>query len=615
MMRNTNYTIRLLLLLVHVALFSCQGHLDTEQENAPTEHAALHIRLQADGLFGSESSRAAYTDDIEVHYLLSDANGNLLDTYLSTYIPSAQTIIIEPLPRGDYTLYVVAFSPSLKEKGLLVNTAISTLDDNWFTLEATEPLTTFDEYICHGQQSLSVSTTSAIYCDLSLSHLLTSVQVEVDYISQYLESSVSSLDVTFDASHSFYTGLSIDGNYTGQVNWQDKLVCIKDRTAFQLMPSTTKDAISGKLLLHTRTHDGFEYPSSYTFQLKGQGGVRHQLKAAFDKHPEAHTGTLWISSVMLHRYPQPLILQDDEPKTIYYDRSQRSFNVNAPLQLRNLDAMKLNARFYSPCPVKDVAVWVKPTTSNTEFLLAYIDSIPAFSDLEFDFPLYPFKGEYKTLAGHRVTYTSDELAALLSAGYTTRFESTDTYLEMISTIQPKWTIAFNSFGGDPDQPNGAPAGNWMGLRPIHAREAIAFLTNFGYMISTQAFLDHLLTFQGRITNNSGKVFDVSIIPTQFKNHGGFNVGLVYAGNGVLGLGGGATWGVYQQAYLQHYFNDYSAQIMFHELGHCLGYSHSSGMTYGPWAQECANKYYVANIATFPVPSIDILDSRNNPHRY
>ena len=140
--------------------------------------------------------------------------------------------------------------------------------------------------------------------------------------------------------------------------------------------------------------------------------------------------------------------------------------------------------------------------------------MPTVSDLQFDFRIYTFKGEYKTLAGHRVTYTSDELAALLSAGYTTRFESTDTYLEMISTIQPKWTIAFNSFGGDPDQPNGAPAGNWMGLRPIHAREAIAVLTNFGYMIATQACLDQLLTFQGRSTNNGGQVFDGAMIPTQ-----------------------------------------------------------------------------------------------------
>ena len=28
--------------------------------------------------------------------------------------------------------------------------------------------------------------------------------------------------------------------------------------------------------------------------------------------------------------------------------------------------------------------------------------------------------------------------------------------------------------------------------------------------------------------------------------------------------------------------------MFHELGHVMGYSHSSSFTYGPWAQELMN---------------------------
>ena len=135
------------------------------------------------------------------------------------------------------------------------------------------------------------------------------------------------------------------------------------------------------------------------------------------------------------------------------------------------------------------------------------------------------------------------------------------------------------------------------------------------MISTQEFVDHLMTFQGQIVDNSGAELDLSIVPGQFINHGGFNVGLVYAGNGVLGLGGGRTWGVYQQAYMQHYYNTYSANIMFHELGHCIGYSHSSGMSYGPWAEQCANYYYVNNLSTFPVYSIDILNSRYNPNLY
>ena len=93
------------------------------------------------------------------------------------------------------------------------------------------------------------------------------------------------------------------------------------------------------------------------------------------------------------------------------------------------------------------------------------------------------------------------------------------------------------------------------------------------------------------------------------------VGLVYSGNGVLGLGGGNVFGAYQQAYLQHYFNTYSCEIMFHELGHVMGYSHSSSFTYGPWAQELMNHFYVNNLDKFPVESSSYLDSKNNPNLY
>ena len=47
----------------------------------------------------------------------------------------------------------------------------------------------------------------------------------------------------------------------------------------------------------------------------------------------------------------------------------------------------------------------------------------------------------------------------------------------------------------------------------------------------------------------------------------------------------------------------------------MGYSHSSAFTYGPWAQELMNKFYVDHIQEMPVDSPSYLDSRNNPHIY
>lgn len=92
-------------------------------------------------------------------------------------------------------------------------------------------------------------------------------------------------------------------------------------------------------------------------------------------------------------------------------------------------------------------------------------------------------------------------------------------------------------------------------------------------------------------------------------------GLVYPGNGVMELGGGSAYGAYQGAYLTHYTNTYSCEIMFHELGHVMGYGHSSSFTYGPWAQSLMNNFYVNNLNKLPVDSPSYLDSKNNPNLY
>ena len=93
------------------------------------------------------------------------------------------------------------------------------------------------------------------------------------------------------------------------------------------------------------------------------------------------------------------------------------------------------------------------------------------------------------------------------------------------------------------------------------------------------------------------------------------IGLVYPGNGIVGLGGGNVFGAYQQAWFQHYFNTYSCEILFHELGHVMGYNHSSSFTYGPWAQELMNRFYVEHIAEMPIDSPSYLNSEQNPNKY
>ena len=198
-----------------------------------------------------------------------------------------------------------------------------------------------------------------------------------------------------------------------------------------------------------------------------------------------------------------------------------------------------------------------------------------------------------------------------------RMTSDDPFWAKLEAIEHGWKIAFSLYGGDPEAPDGGPVGNWMGIRPVHCREAVALFLNFTYMIDMEEHEEILRANEDRLYGNGGvndKVTAETVL-RQMRQPRTLYVGLVYPGNGVIGLGGGTAFGAYQQAWFHHYTNTYSCEIMFHELGHVMGYSHSSSFTYGPWAQELMNHFYVDHISEMPIDSPTYLNSSQNPHRY
>lgn len=141
--------------------------------------------------------------------------------------------------------------------------------------------------------------------------------------------------------------------------------------------------------------------------------------------------------------------------------------------------------------------------------------------------------------------------------------------------------------------------------------------NFTYMIDMDEHEEILRANEDILYGNGGVDDKVTAdqVLSQMRRERTLQVGLVYSGNGVIGLGGGIIFGAYQNAWLTHYNNTYACEIMFHELGHVMGYNHSSAFTYGPWAQQLMNNFYVNNLHKFPIDSPSYLNSRNNPTLY
>ena len=391
-------------------------------------------------------------------------------------------------------------------------------------------------------------------------------------------------------------------------------VAIKSNHTLYTLPSLTNEQTTFTINTETVNHERIKFKSIFekTSNSALKRGVQSTINIDMSNHPDANTGVLYVNRKKHDLKIRPKILQDSESKLVYYHSSKRSFYIHKPLEVKISEDNKIHTRFYSPITVKNVEIWAKFTDVKEEVLIAFFDSIPAFTDAEFDI-LLDDKCIFKTKNNDYIYLKQSNIDNLHNADLS--IESDDIYLQKIKTIRCDWWQKFTSFGGNPDLDTGGPAGNWKGIRPVHIREAIALLTNMAYMFSSKEFNDYLSGFQGQLYNNNKKVIDLSTLSQAFLNHSGYDLGLVYEGNNVLGMGGGRSLGFAQYVYAQHYTNSYACNTIFHELSHTIGYNHDSNMTYGIWSNGLANTYYVNNLSTFPVNSQSYLNTMSNPTLY
>lgn len=309
-----------------------------------------------------------------------------------------------------------------------------------------------------------------------------------------------------------------------------------------------------------------------------------------------------------------LILQDDETKEVYTNASVRKFNTAQPLQVSVTEEGKLHIRFYSPRQLNNVLIKMQlPQVSDEYFDLAYFDSIPAFGDFFEEIPLIQRAAMCRTESGKYIEVQKKTKSELAEATF--KIEANDPYWDKLQKIEHGWTIYWGLYGGDPEREDGGPVGNWMGIRPVHCRESVAFFLNFTYMIDMPEHEQILHDNADQLYDDNKQLVKVEEVLKKMRASRTLQVGLVYTGNGIIGLGSGSVFGAYQRGWFEHYFNTYACSVMFHELGHVMGYGHSSSFTYGPWAEQLMNNFYVNNLQKMPINSINYLNSSQNPHQY
>ncbi len=610
--------------LCSLAFISCQQDewTDPSQTAAGTPTVRLRSdRYENDGAHTRQTTETDTPYD-RVEFCVADENGTIINGVKAIYTPHNQEMKIEGLKEGEYELLILAIKGNPLNDGATIH-PLKQKTDQWisFPSDLQKPLEA--EYF-YSKTPFSVSRhiaaggheyTVHLPAEIVQKRIIGRLDLNLLYNNEDVRTAATQKVLTLYTG-TFYTAFTGNGEYAGQSNGQTTPIEMENRNTYWFMPTIPGAHIDAEINLSTSHYRGGERQCSYLFGVDAISPNRIEQVHARMEHPDDYQGTMYVTRQAYNEGNHAKILQDGESKTIYADPSQRKFNTAQPLQIKINDAGQLHARFYSPRDLKRVLIKAQvPSVGDEYFDLAYFDSIPAFADFFHEAAISTRIGMYRTESGKLIEIGNLTPEQLAETRY--KIESDDPYWTKIESIVHGWNIYFSLYGGDPDLPNGGPSGNWMGIRPVHCREVVAMFINFTYMIDMDEHEEILRANEDILYGNGGKNDKVTAeqVLSQMRKERNLQVGLVYPGNNVHGLGGGIVFGAYQTAWISHYNNTYACEVMFHELGHVMGYTHNSSFTYGPWAQKLMNNFYVNNLHKFPIDSPSYLNSRNNPTLY
>lgn len=607
--------------LCTLLLISCNQE-EYSEASSTSNQPGIVFKLQKEGYEGKEtrSSENESSPYDQLYYFIVDENGNRMENIKSYYKASTSEIYAEGLHKGEYQLLVLGIKGNAIKDRAIVRTP-GHIDDEWlaFPDDLQKPLEAEYFYsktpfsIVEKQTADGIQETVSISQAVIQKRIMSRVDFDFAYNNPYVQNAVTDKTLSL-GKIKFYTTLSGNGELGGESNGITNTISLNQHTSYFFMPMCNGSTFHGEITLSTRNYLKEDRRQIYNFDQETLTANHIHHVETHVNHPDDKAVTMLITPAAYNAGDHTLILQDDETKEVYTNASVRKFNTAQPLQVSVTEEGKLHIRFYSPRQLNNVLIKMQlPQVGNEYFDLAYFDSIPAFADFFEEIPLIQRTAMCRTESGKYIEVHKKTESELAKAVF--KVESDDPYWKKLQEIEHGWTIYWGLYGGDPEREDGGPVGNWMGIRPVHCRESVAFFLNFTYMIDMPEHEQILHDNVDKLYDDSKQPVKVEEVLRKMRAGRTLQVGLVYTGNGIVGLGSGSVFGAYQRGWFEHYSNTYACSIMFHELGHVMGYGHSSSFTYGPWAEQLMNNFYVSNLKKMPIDSPSYLNSSKNPHQY
>ena len=592
---------KIILLFLALLLTNCSGELEQEYGLMPPApgQVTFLLGLQEDDTSAIQTRNGEPEQIARMWYAIANDRGEMLKPLYQKLEADFSKLTIEGLGYGDYTVVFLATTnpesnatikepEQLSDIWLLNQVAKAPLDDVYF----------YKKIEVHiGKEQTAESQT------VTLERCVGKVDIDLHVSSDYMWRFIRKIDITFDDTEGIYAGLSASGEYSGTESIES--YDITENRSFYSLPS--KEALSGFVTIESNRSDGTSFVHKYRFSnCKIEAGRISHISIDY-RHPESLDGLLYIREEDFSRFRTDTMFLANEPRDIFYNSKHRSFYVNAPLQVSISDEHQLLVKFFSPVAIHDVTILCRFNKISTEFLeLAHFDLIYPFMEATFPLPVVSSDRTFTTSSGRKIVIPAQP--ELSGDDVTLVIRTEDPYMKKIEQIDSRWFIRFSAYSAD----NGHAY--WRHMNPLLCRHGVALATNMAFMFSSEEFNTEMNKYEGKLKDNGGNAINLDALRQRIRSHGGLVLGRV---SGVGGLGGGTTYGLADYCYTGVYFDatplgsnphNYARQAMFHEYGHCLGYNHSSTMTYGDqWTVLCATVFVnMGQEDKLPVSSKDVI---------
>lgn len=575
---------KILLGLSIVSLAGCAGEDFVQDITDKPDHGTATFTITTEGNGIGVVSRAGEPDETvitDMKWLVTDTDGNILPHHYGRLENQFTKLTLEGLKYGDYNMLFLA---TLSSSDNMTFATPATFADPWLVNEAKgKPV---DALYCYKKVPFTVTEQGA-NIEVILEHSVARVYVDLAMPNPTLWCHVKRATVTLNEE--VPCALNAGGTYSGSHKVEN--YDIYDPSGiFTFTTFPTDKPVSGYVDIESTRDGGENFVQRYDFSnLTLQAGKISHINLNY-RHPEKVSGLMHVTADELCRFEPTTMFLADEPREVFYDRNKRSFYANEPLQLSITPEGKLGLKFFSPIPIKNVKVRGLFGKLTTEWVdLAILEEVRPFMECYFTLPITEHDCVFDGVSGRKVNIPA--IPNLTSSDLAISFECDDPFMQKIATIDSHWYIRFSPYQADSGH------AYWRHMTPILCRHGVALALNMAFMFASPEFNDELNNYDGILHDNNGNPIDLENLRAKIRNHGGLQLGRV---EGVGGLGGGQTYGLADYCYTGVYHNttpegsnphNYPRQAMFHEYGHCLGYSHSSNMTYGDcWTVICAKVF-------------------------